>query len=338
MRALRLGMAACVLAGVLLVAPARAGDPATRAAAEASFAQAEEAAKGLRFAEALAAYRASIAADPSARVAGTAQARATDLEAHAEGGFEPLRRLEELRRDPQKASDRAAIEALERDLARFPDGRVRAEARLFVAEAWWRRLGSPDRAIGLFEAALADGSADRLTRALSLSQLVALRRERGEIREVLAAVTREPGLLPALAEEVRRAALRERLQAIAEGVLAALAALGLLALGRLATRARDLRDLPALVVRPLVAAFAFYLGGAAAILARAHDGDARPFLWLGLGVLALDVIARAGRLAMARRSAAVRAAWAAACVVGVAAAGFLAASRTDASYLEGLGL
>jgi hypothetical protein len=338
MRVRAIGLAACWMAAAMVATPAWAGTPGSRAAAEARFAEAEEAAKALRFADALAAYRASIATDPSAPVAGTAQVRAADLEAHAEGGFEPLRRVEELRRDPQKAGDRAAIDALERDLAGFPDGRVRAEAKLFVAEARWRRLGEPDRAAGLFEAALADRSADRLTRALSLSELVGLRREQGRIREALADVARDPDLLPALTAEVRRAARRERLQAAAAVVLAAIAAIGIAAIARLAARSRDLRALPSLLVRPSATAFSLYVGGAAAVLARAHDGDARPFLWLGLGVLAIGAIARAGRLAIGARSRAVRVAWGAACALGVAAAGFLAAMRTDASYLEGLGL
>jgi hypothetical protein len=96
--------------------------PATRAEATASFERAERASRERRFGEALAAYRQAAAIDPSAPFVPAARARAADLEAHAEGGFAPLARLEELRRDPARTSDRAAIEALERDAAGFPEG------------------------------------------------------------------------------------------------------------------------------------------------------------------------------------------------------------------------
>ena len=315
---------------------ALAADPAPRADAAASYERAERAAQEGRFAEALAAYRDALAADPGAPAATAARARIGDLEAHAEGGFAPLARLDEVRRDPRRSGDRAEILALERALGSFPGGRVRAEARLFVAEAW-RRLGEPARALPPLEAAVADDSADRLTRALALAELCALRQERGELREALAVVERDPALSPAMTEKMRRLTRRERLRGLAALVLGGLGAVGMGSIATLAKRARDLRDLPALLVRPLGVAFALGLGGAGALLARAQGGDARPFVWLGLGVLAVGVVARAFRLAAGGRRRA-RAVWAAACVAGVVAVAFLAAERTDAAYLDPLGL
>ncbi len=247
-----------------------------------------------------------------------------------------------MRRDPQRMADRAAIEALARDLEAFPAGRVRAEARISVAEAWWHRLGEPEQAIAQYEAAVADAGADRLTRSVALSELWTLRRQRGEIREALAVVDRAPDVSPNLTVVVRRAWRREQARGAAFAVLGVLGAVGAAALVRLALAARDVRDLPGQVVRPSVVAFSLYLGGAGAVLVRLRgDGDTRPFLWLGLGVLALAVIARAVPLALpvatgARRPAA-RAIWAAACALGVMAAAFLAVERTDPSYLEGIG-
>ncbi len=316
---------------------ARAGEP--RELATASCARADQAARNLHFGEALAAYQAAITADPSAPCAGVARARADDLAQHAEGGFGPLTELEAVRRDPRRAANPSTIETLARDLDAFPDGRVRAEARILVAEAWWHRLGDPVRAISAFSAAAGDRSGDRLTRAVALSELWTLRRQRGEIREALADVEREPDLSPALTRTVRRAARREGLRAGALAVLGVLAAIGAASLARLAVKARDLRDLPARVVRPAAVAFSLYLGGAAAILVRLHgQGDMRPFLSFGLGVLAIGVVARAVPLATGGRAAAGRAVWAAACVAGVAAAAFLSVERADASYLESLGL
>ncbi len=331
-------LAVVLLAGAPGAARALEEPPPGRAAAEASCARADEAARDLRFEEALAAYRAAIAADPSARCALSARARAEDLEAHAEGGFGPLAELSAVRRDPQKMADRAAIEALARDLEGFPPGRVRVEARLVVAEAWDHRLGEPVRAIAAYEAAVADRGGDKLTRALALSELWALRRQRGEIREALAVVEGEPLLSPAVTAAVRRAMRREWMRAAAVVVLGGLLAIGAASLARLVAKARDVREVPALVVRPFAVAFALYLGGAGAVLVRLHgEGDARPFVWFGLGVLTVAAVARAFRLAVGPRGPAVRAAWAAACVAGVIAAAFLSVERTDPSYLEGLG-
>ncbi len=268
--------------------------PSAREAAQASCAQGERAARDLRFPEALAAYRAAIATDPSAPCAGVARARVEDLAAHAEGGFAPLAELEAVRKDPRRMADRAAIEALARDLEAFPAGPVRSEARISVAEAWWHRLGEPERAIAQYEAAVTDTGGDRLTRSLALSELWTLRRQRGEVREALAVVERAPDVSPSLTAVVRRAWRRERMRGAAFGVLGVLGALGAAALGRLAFAARDVRDLPGQVAKPLVIGVSLYLGGAGAVLVRVRgDGDTRPFLWLGLGVLALAVIARA---------------------------------------------
>jgi tetratricopeptide (TPR) repeat protein len=330
-------VAALLGAALLLGGPAWAGDPAARARAEAAFARGEQAARERRFADAVTAYRETVAADPSAPAAAPARARADDLEAHAEGGFAPLARLEEVRRAPQRAADHAVLEALERDVSGFPAGRVRAEARLFVGEAW-RRNGEPARAIPLLEAAAADPSGDRLTRVLSLSALATLRRERGELREALAAVEREPSLSPELTRQLRTLWRREKLRAATTAWLAALALIGAGSVAWLAAKARDVRDLPARLVRPAGVALALYLGGAGAVLVHLHgDADARPFLWMGLFVLGLDVIARAFKLAAGRRVA-VRAVWAAACVIGVMAAAFLSMERTSPDYLDGIGL
>jgi tetratricopeptide (TPR) repeat protein len=328
------GIAAAALVTIAAGA-AWAGD---RAAAEQSFARAEQAAKDLAFAEALSAYRAAIAADPSAPFARVARARADDLEAHAEGGFRPLAQLEAVRRDPRSLGDRESLFAFAREVEAFPPGRVRAEARMLVAEKW-QKLGDPLAAIAALERTAGDASADKLTRALALSQLWTLRRQRGEIREALAAVERDPDVSPALTLEVRRVARRERMRVAAIAVLSVLAAIGAASIAWLAKKARDVRDVPARVVRPAAVAFALYLGGAGALLVHFHGGgDGRPFVWFGLGVLALDVIARAFVRASGARRLPVRAAWAAACVAGVAAAAFLAVERTDVSFLEGIGL
>jgi len=310
-----------------------------RSRARASFARAEQAERELRFAEALSAYREALTTDPSAPFAQVARARVSYLSARSEGGFAPLAQLEAVRRNPSKLDDRATIEALEQALATFPRGPVRAEAALVVAEAWWHRLGEPRRAIAPLERAIADEGADRLTRSLALSELVAVHRELDELDEARAVVERFPDLAPGTRDEVRRLYRRAQLRGWAIAALSILAVIGLGSLARAARRLGGLRKVQRAVVRPLAVAFSLYLGGAAAILVRLHgDGDPRPFLWLGLGVLAVDVIARTWRLGSGNRRHAARAARALVCAAGVLAVAFLAVERTNAGYLENFGL
>src|SRR6185503_3840932 len=207
--ALRWSIALAVTLG--LAGAARAAEPPP-ATAEERFHHAEQALAGGRFAEALAGYQEAIAADPSARFAGAARARAADLEAHAEGGFAPLAALEAVRRDPRKSGEREAIEALERAISSFPEGRVRSEAALVVAEAWWHRLGEPRRAIAPLTFAVEDAAADRLTRSLALAEIAAVRRELGELGEARDLVERYPDLSPGTRAEVRRLIRRAELR------------------------------------------------------------------------------------------------------------------------------
>jgi hypothetical protein len=92
-------------------------------------------------------------------------------------------------------------------------------------------------------------------------------------------------------------------------------------------------------VRASSVAFALYIGGAASILVRVHgEGDVRPFLWLGFGVLAIDAAARAWRMGFVDERSVARVGRAITCGVAVLAVAFLALQYADASYLETLGL
>ncbi|MRG94955.1 hypothetical protein [Polyangium spumosum] len=327
-----------LLLGLAASARAEPAAPEPRARAKTSFERAERAAAELRFGEALAGYEAVLSIDPSAPFAKVARARAADLRAHAEGDFAPLARLEAVRRTP--SPDRATIEALARDAATFPPGRVRAEAWLIVAEAFWHRFGAPDRAASALGEAIADPSADKLTRALALNELVALERERGDLAAAHHVVSRFPDLVPSLHAEIGRLVRREKLARAAAGVLGLLGLIGAFSIARLFRRpGRDPEAIVRAVVRPSSVAFALYLGGAAAILVRHHgDGDVRPFLWLGFGVLGVDIVARAWRLGSRDGRAAARIGRAALCMIGVLAVAFLSLEGANAGYLESFGL
>jgi len=330
-----------LLAALLLSAEARADAPQQpedrRARARAMFDEGERATAELRFAEALAAYEKVITIDPGAPFARLARTRAADLAAHGEGGFAPLARLEAVRRQP--SADRATIDALARDVASFPAGRVRGEARLVVAEAFWHRFGEIDLAASALGEVLADDAADRLTRALAMNELVALERQRGDLAAAHRAVESFPDLVPALRAEIGRLVRRVLLRRVAIGTVVVLGVIGLASIARLLLRTRDPERVTRSVVRPLAVGFALYLGGAAAILVRLHgDGDARPFIWLGLGVLGVDVVARAWRLGSGDTRAVARTSRAIACAAGVLAVAFLSLEGANAGYLENFGL
>jgi hypothetical protein len=268
-----------------------------------------------------------------------ARARAEDLEAHSEGGFAPLATLEVMRRDPKKMADRALVEALARDVEAFPPGRVRAEGRITLAHAFRYTFGEPERAASSYRAVVADPSGDRLTRALTMSELWAYRRQRGEIQQAAEDVAAAPDLSPNVNAAVRRALRRIQIRAGAFALLGVLAAAFVAAAARVAYRSRDLRRLPGRLVPASVVAFSLYLGGAAALLVRAHgEADPRPFLWLGIAVLVLAAGARALSAALSPKRLAARAVCAMACGVGVVAAAFLVLERADTSYLDSLGL
>jgi hypothetical protein len=309
-----------------------------REQAKAAFDEAERASRALRFAEALAAYKQALALDPSAPFAPAARTRAADLAAHAEGGFAPLVALERVRRDPKRLRDPESIDALAREAASFPDGRVRGEARLVAAEAYGHALADPARARTLLGEVTADTSADGLTRALALRELVTLDEAAGDLDAAREAVLRHGDLAPAVRDEVLRLVRRRTIRRVSLAWLAALGLAGALAAFRVA-KLRGVRDVPRALVRPLAVGFALYVGGGGAVLARFYGtDDPRPFLWLGLGVLALDVVARALRLASSRAGRLVASLRVLACVVGVVAVAFLALERTQAGYLESFGL
>jgi hypothetical protein len=331
--------------------PAAADDPPRPAAAPTSaiapsatrarelYDAAERADADRLYADAALAYEGAIAADPRAAFAGHARARLADLRAHAEGGFAPLARLDEVRRDPTKRADRAAIEALARDLEAFPPGRVRSEARLVVADAWWHALGDPRRAVGPLRAVIDDADAERRTRTLALSELVSLDRALGDPGAALEDVRAHADLAPKLFADLARAARRVRLRLASIGVAVALAAIGAASLARAIRRARDPRRVADVVLRPWAIAVALGIAGAGALAVRLAGGAAtRPLLLLGPTLAAVDVAVRSWRLASGDERPVARAARAVLHVAGAAAIAFLILDATAPSVLERLGL
>src|SRR5690606_19871478 len=94
-------------------------------------------------------------------------------------------------------------------------------------------------------------------------------------------------------DAVHREARRVWIRRGAITLVALTFAIGIVALFRL-SRAFGLRGTAKLVVRPVAALYALWLGGMGAILARGYDAsDPKPFLLLGVAVLLIDIAARA---------------------------------------------
>lgn len=307
--------------------------------AQAAFKRAEAASRDMRFQEALEAYEEVVTKDPTAPFAPTARVRAADLRDHAEGHFEPLAKLDAVRRDPAKNSDRASIEALERDARGFPVGRVRSEAMLVVSQAYEHRLGEPARALAALEAILTDPAADRGTRALALSGAVELYRAKGDLQAAIGAVSRDPDLLPNLTREVRTAVRRARIADVCVGALAVLAALGAWGGIRSVRRLGDVRALVPAALRPGAIAFAFYVGAGGAVFVRLQgDGDPVPFLLLGAAIVGVGAVVRLWAIGDPRRTKGRAALRAVVGVLGMLAVAYLILWRSNGEYLASLGL
>jgi hypothetical protein len=251
----------------------------------------------------------------------------------------PLATLEAVRREPARASDARAIDELARAIEAFPEGRVRAEAWLFVGECYLDRLGRPGDARRALERAAFEPGGDRLVRALAVQKLVMLHRAAGDLTSALEAARRDATLAPGLSRELSRLWRRERLTSLSLAWLGALALVLATSLAWLGLRERGARALRE-VVRPSWLVPPLYLGLGGALVVRLYGaGDVRPFLLLGLGLTLVVIAARAWALAAGPRGGvAYASARALVCGVGALAAAFAALAKSDVAYLEGFGL
>jgi hypothetical protein len=317
-----------------------AADADPEATAEAHFRLAEIDEDEGAYARALDQDRASLAASPRGPWAERAAERIAWLGARDEGGFEPLARLERVRRDPSKSADPQEIDALAADAERFPPGRVRLEARLLVAQAWLGRMHRPAAAIRELDAVATDPAADPVTARFADPP----HRDEGvdelALGEARALADRHRDRLDrAFVTRIDRLARRVWLRAASvAAVLAFLALAGASLLG--ASRRGGLgaarRPLRALAVPAAV--FAFDVGCAGALLARGEEGaSGRPFVLFAAAVLPLLLVARAWSAVGSNRQGA-RAGRAALCAATALATAFLVLDATDPTFLEGFGL
>jgi hypothetical protein len=338
------------LVGSLVAHPVYAqGSGSTEEALErsASSNDAEEAARGhyllgemdeeaMRFRPAMAHYDASITRLPSSRYAQSAAARSATLMAHSEGNFEPLVRLEIVRRNPLLSGEPDAIEALVKEAESFPPGRVRVEARQLAAEAYRGRLHRPAAEIGLLWLIVADPAAGDVDSREAASEIVVAEIAEGD----LDAAARARAVLgtkldDAHASLVTRLLRRRAALAVAKPVLGIV--LMLFGVG-VARRGAEMAARAALRVFPLAVSFCLFVGALGGFLATSYDsGNALPFFLIAPAMLLVILVARAWGAVGSTKPLA-RILRAALCASSLLAVALLLLDRLTPQCLEGLGL
>jgi hypothetical protein len=316
-----------------------AGDDA-EAVSEAHFLLARVDEERGAFEAALAEDGAAVLAAPGTRWALRASDRADWLRARSEGGFEALRRLEHVRRDPALANDPAVIDSLAHDADSYPPSMTRVEARMLVAEAYLGRLRRPNDAIAELRKVVDDPKVEPLTMRLAERELVDALSDQGRMDEAFAEARSHAARLdPGFAERIARLARRRTLRWVAYGVLSIFTVLvaGSVALAqRRGALARAMKS--AVEVAPLSTAFAAFVALAGGVLASSYEhGNATPFWALGITVLPLIIVARVWAAVGSRRKVllALRVALSGASVL---AAAFALLDGLTPTYLDGFGL
>jgi tetratricopeptide (TPR) repeat protein len=194
------------------------------------------------FERALAAQRACLAEAPTSGWARSARNRIGWISARSEGAFVPLAGLERVRHDPALAGDPASIDALAREAETFPPGRVRAEARMFVVEAWQTRPGKQEDTIAELRKVIVDPSSDSMDASFARRHLVEALVATGRLDEAASEV-RTHQFEPKIKVEVERLVRRRTLRwsAIAE-LIGAVGVAVVVVMRALAVRRRSNRE------------------------------------------------------------------------------------------------
>lgn len=312
-----------------------------RTRAEEIFQRAEREDAELRFADALAHYDEGRAIDPGSPRAPRAEARAAILRSHDEGDFVPFTKLEKMRRDPAQSSDVRAVEQLVEDAEKFPMGLVRVEVWVLAAEAFAHRFGRPLEAETLLLRVIGDPRTDPVIAQKAARDATALQLERRDFARAKATVTLAAEHADdRLAADVRRAEQRRRLHHASIAVLVGMVLLA----GWAAIEGSRSDGGKERIVRAvastwrLAVGYAVYVSVTGAMLASGYEaGTGKPFLWFGVVLVPVLLLARMWGAAGAQTGAARGGrAW----VAGLAAvaAAFLVLEGVDVAFLDGMGL
>jgi hypothetical protein len=305
-----------------------------RQRAELAYASAQAADRELRFGDAARLYEEASTADSSAPFAPLARNRMRWIELRSEGEYEPLTRVERMRRDVSQLSNPDSISALDRDADRFAPGQMRAEAWLLVADARLRLLHQPVQAMGAWNRVLEDPNSATTQRVIALGGLVDQFQAAGDNASAVHAVRRWGDVAPGLRAKVLRLQRRGWLNLGAFVVVVVVVGAAIAALVRLARKGGKTAVLEAFPPHAAILGGYVAIGGATLTWAHA-GGGVLPFVVLGIGVSLLVCAGRAWRCAWSSG----RARFAA---VGLGLLGVLAvawiALRTSPPLTEGFGL
>jgi len=309
-------------------------------AARASFLLAELDETERNYPSALAHYRDVLAIDPGNWYAVSARAR-IDALAIYDGGYALLARLDAVRKDPQKANDGFAIDALHKEAIQFPAGRVRNEALLFVAEAYVGRLHRPADAVTPALAVAKDEHGDAVHRSAGYELAYSAMHAIGDLDRERRELGSDPQAPDSVRSRVKRDVRRHSLHATSIAIASTGLALFVWALVRTLRRGRwsiasqtafDLRAIGFLAI--LV--FGGYLLGE-----KWEAGQGAHFLPFGIALVLVHLLVACWRGAYGDESAfrrAIGSLTAAACVL---AAAYLVLERGEAKgtpLLQGFGL
>jgi hypothetical protein len=290
----------------------------------------------LDFASAAGHFYASATRSPTGRYASRATTRNYQLETHAEGDFEPLVRLERVRRDPRLSNDPAAIEALVHAADGFPSGPVRVESRLLAAKAYGGRLHRPDAELPLLWAVVRDPRADALSSREAAAEIIDSAIDLDDLDAAVRAARELDGTLdPIVAAKVARLVRRRTLHRSALGEIGLFFGLFTVALAK--QRARGALAATRRILA-LAAAFCLFVAGGGGLLAASYEaGSAGPFLMLAPAMLAFILLARAWS-SVGSRNLASRVTRGVLSASSVFAAAFLLLERLTPNVLDGFGL
>lgn len=255
--------------------------------------------QSLDFSSAEAAYAKVVELRPSASFAHRARIRLEDLRAHSEGGYEPLRQLEALRRS-HRASDPAELEAFWGEVQRFPSGRVRAESLLLLSEGWGPRLKLYGKSIESASKLVREQKIDRPLRVRGLEIWVDSLLSMGRREEALAVLSEFPGLAPMLERRIFVERRRDRMDRGAQVILAVFSGVLVVSIWRLR---RSGARIISLVKAPtsFVVVSLLVFGGGWLTLWFDPSLSVRPFVLLGAGVWGIDRSVALGREALGQQ-------------------------------------
>ncbi|HSY22435.1 MAG TPA: hypothetical protein VK841_09990 [Polyangiaceae bacterium] len=183
------------------------------------------------FGRALADQNACRAKAPTSNWGRSARLRIGWIASRSEGDFAPLARLQRARRNPAILGDPGALASLAHDAETFPPGRVRAEARMFVAESWLLVMNRRHDALEELRKVEDDPSSDSTDAVLAHGRLVDAFLTEGWLDEAEREIHSRP-TDPSLTDRFQRLVFRRALRRAAIVGLSVLIAFAAIAAAR----------------------------------------------------------------------------------------------------------